>query len=59
MSSGHGPGGLRRSIDSVAASAGFNSAAVFRRAFERRFGVAPSAYRNGFGLARTGPDASA
>jgi transcriptional regulator GlxA family with amidase domain len=41
-----------QTIDSVAASAGFNSADVFRRAFERRFGVAPSAYRRGFGLSR-------
>ncbi len=43
-------GAAGQTIDSVAASAGFNSADVFRRAFERRFGVAPSAYRNGFGL---------
>lgn len=39
-----------QTIDSVAGAAGFNSADVFRRAFERRFGVAPSAYRRRFGL---------
>lgn len=39
-----------QTIDSVAGSAGFNSADVFRRAFERRFGLAPSAYRSRFGL---------
>jgi len=34
-----------QSIDSVAASVGFKSADVFRRAFERRFGVTPVVYR--------------
>jgi transcriptional regulator GlxA family with amidase domain len=38
----------RTSIDSVARSVGFNSADVFRRAFERRFGVTPTAYRRQF-----------
>jgi transcriptional regulator GlxA family with amidase domain len=32
----------------VAASVGFNSADVFRRAFERRFRVSPSVYRGRF-----------
>ncbi|NVJ21644.1 MULTISPECIES: GlxA family transcriptional regulator [Myxococcus] len=36
-------------IEQVALSVGFQSADVFRRAFERRFGVAPSTYRRGFG----------
>ncbi|MEO5720072.1 MAG: helix-turn-helix domain-containing protein [Chthoniobacterales bacterium] len=35
----------RLSIGSVAASVGFKSTDVFRRAFERRFGMAPSSYR--------------
>lgn len=39
-----------QSIDSVAYSVGFNSADVFRRAFERRFGLQPSAYRKHFML---------
>jgi transcriptional regulator GlxA family with amidase domain len=38
----------RNSIDSVAASVGFTSAASFRRAFERRFGVTPRAFRARF-----------
>ena len=37
-----------QTVDSVAASLGYRSADVFRRAFERRFGVAPSAYRQRF-----------
>ena len=32
-------------IESVASSVGFRSADVFRRAFERRFGITPSSYR--------------
>jgi len=36
---------LNQSIESVAASVGFRSADVFRRAFERRFGVTPVGYR--------------
>jgi transcriptional regulator GlxA family with amidase domain len=36
------------SVDRVARAAGFSSADVFRRAFERRFGVTPSAYRARF-----------
>ena len=35
-------------IDAVADSVGFHSADAFRRAFERRFGVAPSGYRARF-----------
>jgi transcriptional regulator GlxA family with amidase domain len=41
-----------RSIDRVAASLGYRSSHVFRRAFERRFGISPSLYRSRF--ARTG-----
>ena len=36
------------SIESVADSVGFASADSFRRAFERRFGIAPSVYRGRF-----------
>jgi transcriptional regulator GlxA family with amidase domain len=35
-------------VDAVAASVGYASSTVFRRAFERRFGVAPSHYRDRF-----------
>jgi transcriptional regulator GlxA family with amidase domain len=35
-------------IEGVAASVGFNSADAFRRAFERRFGITPTAYRQQF-----------
>jgi transcriptional regulator GlxA family with amidase domain len=35
-------------IDAIAASVGYASAEVFRRAFERRFGVRPSDYRARF-----------
>ena len=37
------------SIKRVAASLGYRSTHVFRRAFERRFGVSPGAYRGCFG----------
>ena len=37
-----------QTIDSVAASVGYASADAFRRAFERRFGLAPSTYRRQF-----------
>jgi transcriptional regulator GlxA family with amidase domain len=37
-------------VDSIAAALGFSSADVFRRAFERRFGITPSRYRQCFGL---------
>jgi transcriptional regulator GlxA family with amidase domain len=36
-------------IESIATAVGFRSADVFRRAFERRFGVAPLQYRARFG----------
>jgi len=39
----------RANVASVAESVGFKSADAFRRAFERRFGVAPSSYRKQFG----------
>ena len=39
----------RVSVDSVARSVGYRSADVFRRAFERRFGVPPGSYRSRFG----------
>lgn len=38
-------------VESIARSVGFNSADAFRRAFERRFGIPPSAYRERFGIA--------
>lgn len=38
-------------IEGVAESVGFASADSFRRAFERRFGIAPSVYRGRFGAA--------
>ncbi len=37
-----------QTIESVAASVGFRSADAFRRAFERRFGIQPSIYRQRF-----------
>jgi transcriptional regulator GlxA family with amidase domain len=42
--------GRHRSIEQVAISVGFRSDDVFRRTFERRFGVSPSVYRSRFGL---------
>ena len=39
-----------RTIEGIAASLGFSGADVFRRAFERRFGIGPSHYRERFGL---------
>jgi len=55
----------RRYVADVARSVGYQSDAVFRRAFERRFGVPPSVYSNRFGprlwasktASRTGPAA--
>ena len=38
----------RISVDSVAGSVGYQSVDVFRRAFERRFGVSPGSYRSRF-----------
>jgi len=37
-----------QTIESVAASVGFKSADAFRRAFERRYGLKPTAYRKHF-----------
>jgi transcriptional regulator GlxA family with amidase domain len=37
-----------QTIETVASSVGFHSDDSFRRAFQRRFGVNPKAYRNGF-----------
>ena len=42
----------KRSIEATAASVGFRSAVSFRRAFERRFGIPPSVYRNRFETGR-------
>jgi transcriptional regulator GlxA family with amidase domain len=42
-----------RTVDAVARSVGFASADVFRRAFERRFGVSPTTYRRHFSTSRT------
>jgi transcriptional regulator GlxA family with amidase domain len=36
------------SVDLVSSAVGFGSADVFRRAFEQRFGLNPSAYRERF-----------
>lgn len=44
-----------QTVESVAASVGYASAEVFRRAFERQFGVAPSMYRKRFALAGSRP----
>jgi transcriptional regulator GlxA family with amidase domain len=41
-----------QSIESVARSVGFASSDAFRRAFERRFGINPSSFRNRFGARR-------
>ncbi|HET8699609.1 MAG TPA: helix-turn-helix domain-containing protein [Gammaproteobacteria bacterium] len=43
-------------VDQIAASVGYRSADVFQRAFERRFGLNPSAYRSRF--AGIGADAA-
>ena len=37
--------GLRTTVESVAGSVGFKSSDAFRRAFERRVGVTPTAFR--------------
>ena len=44
--------GQRANVARAAGVAGFRSADVFRRAFERQFGIAPSEYRNRFALKR-------
>lgn len=41
-------GAPNQTVDSVAASVGYASADSYRRAFERRFGVAPSLYKKKF-----------
>jgi transcriptional regulator GlxA family with amidase domain len=43
--------GLRGSVESIAESVGFKSSDAFRRAFERRIGVTPSAFRRNSRLA--------
>jgi len=43
------------SVENVGLSVGFKSADAFRRAFERRFGVAPSDYRGRFSSITKGP----
>jgi transcriptional regulator GlxA family with amidase domain len=46
--------GEHESIERIALSVGFRSDDVFRRTFERRFGISPSIYRSRFGAgART------
>jgi transcriptional regulator GlxA family with amidase domain len=47
--------GEHDTIERVAISVGFHSDDVFRRTFERRFGISPSVYRSRFGVpARAG-----
>lgn len=43
-------------VDRIARSVGYASDDVFRRAFERRFGVSPTTYRRGFNRAATSGD---
>ena len=43
--------GEHESIERIALSVGFRSDDVFRRTFERRFGISPSIYRSRFGTA--------
>jgi transcriptional regulator GlxA family with amidase domain len=40
-------------VERIAASVGFKSADVFRRAFERKLGITPADYRRGFGSLHT------
>ncbi len=42
--------GSSRNIEDIARSLGFGGPDTFRRAFERRFGLSPSQYRERFGL---------
>jgi transcriptional regulator GlxA family with amidase domain len=42
--------GEHETIERVAISVGFRSDDVFRRTFERRFGISPSVYRSRFGI---------
>lgn len=46
--------GPRESVESVASSLGFETADGFRRAFQRRFGVAPSHYKRQFASSKSG-----
>jgi transcriptional regulator GlxA family with amidase domain len=46
----HRLAGYQGSIERVASSVGFRSDDVFRRTFERRLGITPSAYRTRFGV---------
>jgi transcriptional regulator GlxA family with amidase domain len=43
--------GKHDTIERVALSVGFRSDDVFRRTFERNFGISPSIYRSRFGIA--------
>ena len=47
--------GLRTSVENVAESVGFRSSDAFRRAFERRVGVTPTAFRRLAGRPGSGP----
>lgn len=47
--------GEHDTIERVALSVGFRSDDVFRRTFERRFGVSPSVYRSRFGVPARAP----
>ena len=47
--------GEHDTIQRVATSVGFRSDDVFRRTFERRFGISPSVYRSRFGVPAGGP----
>ena len=49
--------GYHGSVERVASSVGFHSDDVFRRTFERRLGITPSAYRNRFGAQESTKDA--
>ncbi|HSE13144.1 MAG TPA: DJ-1/PfpI family protein [Rudaea sp.] len=51
--------GYHGTLDRVASSVGFRSDDVFRRTFERRLGITPSAYRTRFGARAPLLDASA
>ena len=51
--------GYHGTLDRVASSVGFRSDDVFRRTFERRLGITPSAYRTRFGAQASLLDASA
>jgi transcriptional regulator GlxA family with amidase domain len=46
--------GYHSTVDRVASSVGFRSDEVFRRTFERRLGITPSAYRTRFGASLHG-----